>query len=92
MKHNTARQTTSTRRKRPARYPAEILYIFKDRHGDEWVEVRWLYTKDEIEDTVPKSRWGWGGGVDGCSIASMVGLANTLMVDLHEVDDGYDST
>ncbi|CAN0162790.1 unnamed protein product [Pylaiella littoralis] len=37
-------------------YPAEIVYIFKDRHGDEWVEVRWLYTKDEIEDTVPKSR------------------------------------
>lgn len=38
------------------RYPAEIVYIFKDRYGDEWVEVRWLYTKDEIEETVPKSR------------------------------------
>eukprot|EP00752_Nemacystus_decipiens_P015924 g14231.t1 len=38
------------------KYPAEILYIFKDRYGDEWVEVRWLYTKDEIEETVPKSR------------------------------------
>lgn len=38
------------------RYPAEIVYIFKDRYGDEWVEVRWLYTKDEIEETVPRSR------------------------------------
>ncbi|CAN0244724.1 unnamed protein product, partial [Scytosiphon promiscuus] len=38
-------------------YPAEILHIFKDRHGDDWVEVRWLYTKEEIQDTVPKSRW-----------------------------------
>lgn len=38
------------------RYPAEILHIFKDRHGDDWVEVRWLYTKEEIQDTVPKSR------------------------------------
>eukprot|EP00903_Cladosiphon_okamuranus_P021157 g19433.t1 len=38
------------------KYPAEIVYIFKDRYGDEWVEVRWLYTKDEIEETVPKSR------------------------------------
>ncbi|CAB1099427.1 unnamed protein product [Ectocarpus sp. CCAP 1310/34] len=39
------------------KYPAEIVHIFKDRHGDEWVEVRWLYTKAEIEETVPKRWW-----------------------------------
>ncbi|CAM9288833.1 unnamed protein product [Ectocarpus sp. 6 AP-2014] len=39
------------------KYPAEIVHIFKDRHGEEWVEVRWLYTKEEIEETVPKRWW-----------------------------------
>lgn len=39
-----------------ARFLAEILYIFKDKFGQAWVENRWLYNKDEVLDTVPKSR------------------------------------
>eukprot|EP00904_Undaria_pinnatifida_P005474 jgi/Undpi1/2056/HiC_scaffold_12.g05442.m1 len=36
--------------------PAEILYIFKDKFGGQWVETRWLYTKEEIQERVPKSK------------------------------------
>lgn len=43
-------------KKKKNRYPAEILYIFKDKFGGKWVETRWLYTKEEVVDCVPRSR------------------------------------
>lgn len=33
---------------------SEILYIFKDVHGTAWLQNRWLYSKEEVQDALPK--------------------------------------
>lgn len=38
------------------RFLAEVLYVFGDAHRQAWVENRWLYNKEEVQDIVPKNR------------------------------------